>query len=395
MRLRIATLAELGRSDLERWRHLADQAIEPNAFLDPRFLAPGGEPHPEAADARAVLVEHGDELRAFLPIHEAPRNIRGLHTRVVTPAIPFLSYYTPRYYPLVSPDRPSETLEALLRGMRRLRLPDFLDFEGFPGDGPLVDALTDAAAAAGVPMVERGSLDYAYLRRTDEPVPSGAPTAPSPVQLSMEHLGASSRKKYAQHLRQLQRHSGTPLELTDRGDDPAAIEDFLDLQAAGWKGDISRGGAAMRTLGNDRWFTQVAEAFRADGRLSVFTLSGETGTVYIQVALRSGRGLFAAQDAYDETLATFRPGSLGRIAVLRNSMTDTPADFFDPNTHPRYAESSKLYPHRRRYVSYLLAHHGAVAKSVVGAIPALRRVRDRIARPAPSSKGTAITETAP
>src|SRR5690606_19757490 len=114
--------------------------------------------------------------------------------------------------------------------------------------------------------------------------------------------------------------------------------------------------------------------------LCVFTLTESTGTVYMQVAYRSGNGLFAAQDVYDESYSKLRPGNLGRLAVLTHSMTDTTADFFDPNMHPKYVDSTQLYPHRRRYVSYLLAHHGVIPKSVVGAIPALRNVRDRLRR---------------
>ncbi len=379
MKTRITTVGELGGSDFDRWRELADRALEPNAYLDPRFLAPGDRPTVDVQSTPLLLVEDGDTLQALMPFDVLRRSIRGIPVHALTPGIPFLRHLTPRYFPLVAAERAPEALEAMFHGMTSLHLPDYLDFEGFIGEGPLGEALFAAASAARVPLVERGGQEYAFLRRTDEtkPLPN-APSGPRPARPRMGHLGSSSRKKYGQYFRGLEHHNGEPISLVDRGNDPDAIEEFLNLQAAGWKGDVSRGGGALRLNGHDGWFVDAAEAFRADGRLCVFTLTGASGTMYMQVAIRSGDGLFAAQDAYDEGLARFRPGNLGRLTVLTHSMTDTTAEFFDPNMHPQYVDSTQLYPHRRRYVSYLLAQHGAIPKGIVGSIPTLRRVRDRI-----------------
>lgn len=378
MKTRMTTFGELAPADFDRWRELADNAIEPNAFLDPRFLAPGDRATDDVKSNPVLLVEETGTLHALMPFDVLGRSIRGLRVRAVTPGISFLKHLTPRYFPLVSTARTVEALEALLHGMSRLHLPDYVDFEGFVGEGPLADSLASASAAAGAPLVERGSLDYAFVRRTDEVVPAGNAIAAAPARIAVDHLGSSSRKKFHQYFRGMEQAGDSPILFTDRGDDPHAVEEFLDLQAAGWKGDPAKGGGAFRINGYDRWFVEAAAAFRGDGRLSVFTLTSDDKTVYMQVAIRSGNGMFAAQDAYDEQLAKFRPGNLGRLAVIAHSMTDTRASFFDPNMHPQYVDSTQLYPHRRRYVSYLLTHHGAIAKAVVGSIPLLRRARDRI-----------------
>jgi Acetyltransferase (GNAT) domain len=383
MRVRRVALADVTQQDALRWRDLAQRALESNAFLDPDFLIPGGKPPAEAQPIELLLVEDDDDLLLVMASHIVTRNVRGFKVTALTPYPPFMRRYTPRCYPLVDPDRPTEALEALLTGLRQLHLPNFVDLEGFPTDGPLADALAAVGASAGIPFVERGAQDFAFRRRTrDAAFPESSVGAKNPraqaPRLKMDHLNPSTSKRYAQYYRGLERSVGGELSFTDRGEDPAAIDEFLDLQVAGWKGDATRGGRAFRLVGEDAWFTDVAAAFRASGRLSVFSLAGPTGTIYLQIAFRSGRGLFAAADVYDESFAKFRPGNLGRLAVMEHSMSDTSADFFDPNMHPRNTASAALYPDRRRFATYLLAQHGVLPKALVRAIPLARGARDRL-----------------
>lgn len=380
MKARAAALGELEPDTVRQWRRLADRAIEPNAFLDPRFLVPSGHHRDDAKSTQLILVEDGSELLGVMAFAVVPRKIRGLPVRAVTPRIPLLSEESERWYPLIDPKRPAETLEAMLRGFRHLGLPSYLDLDCFPADGALNDALFLAAEAAHVPIVERGSEEFAYLYcpSTDE---TAIQADGASALLSLDGLSQHSRRNYGRLLRGLERTVGGELSIEDRGDDPAAIDEFLDLQAAGWKGDASaRGGFAFRTSGNDQWFTDVASQFREDNLLSVFELKHETTTVYMGVTLRSGGRRFGMQDAFNESFSKYRVGTLGRLAMMRYFLREPKAQEFDPDMNPRYADSTRIYPHRRRFASYLLAPRGMFPKSVVGALPIIRRARDRLKR---------------
>ncbi|WP_258934117.1 hypothetical protein [Nesterenkonia pannonica] len=61
-RTRIVPLGEVGEQDAARWKDLAENALEPNAYLDP-----GSSCHlssrPDADDIRVVFAERSGELR--------------------------------------------------------------------------------------------------------------------------------------------------------------------------------------------------------------------------------------------------------------------------------------------------------------------------------------------
>jgi hypothetical protein len=386
MHTRVVVLGDLSRDELERWKSLADRAIEPNPFMDPRLLSPNGHPHAEALDTRLLIVQDAGVFLAVMAFQLADRRIRGLPVRMVMSSTSFLFNMTARHYPLVDATRPVEAVEGILHGLRAHGLPGLLDLVAVPKNSPLEDAFFAAAALKRVPVIERGELDYAFCYRTDaevSPVLQSATTNSSGLRvagLKMNHLSTSTAKKYRHRYHALERYTGGAVTMTDRGDDPAAIDEFLDLQAAGWKGNAERGGGALRVVGYDDWFVEATTAFRADNDLSVFSLASEMGTLYMAVALRSGGGLFGAQDAYDENFAQFSTGALGRLATLEYAMSDTSAKFFDPNMRPKHVQSTQLYPNRRTYSTLLLAAHGGVSTAVVRSIPVLRRVRDRIAR---------------
>jgi hypothetical protein len=387
MESRTVALSDVDDDDLARWVELAERAIEPNVFLDPRILAPGGQINEAARDKRFLLVEESGMLHGVMAYEVDSHRIMRLSFKAVAlGSFP----YTSRRFPLIAPEKPVETMTELLRAVRSLRLASLFDLENFPADGPLHDALFAAAAALRIRTHTVESLAFAYAYRDDpetETEPAGAVTgapaaleAERPVRLRMDKLGTTVRKHHGKYFRGLERHTGAALTFSDRAADPSAIIEFLDLQAAGWKGDVARGGGAFRVTGWDPWFIQTTDAFRAAGQLAVYTVSSASGTVYMQVAVRSGAALFGMQDAYDESYSEFRPGNLGRLAVIEHSLAESTAAWFDPNIRPWYVDSTRLYPDRRQYAHYVLPMSGLVASSALSLRPLVRRLRERMRR---------------
>lgn len=378
MRSRVVPLVDVDGQDIERWRGLSRRAIDPNPFLDPNFLLPSARLREDARDTRLLIVDDGPEMLALMAFRPVRRNIRGVPIRALTTGTLLLVTESERWHPLVDGSRPAEALEAMLRGMTRLGLPRFLDLERIPGDGPLLEALHDAAAAARMPLVERGAQEYGYLRHVDAFRREARGPGAQPVELELGYLSKRTRRHYSHALRDLRLRLDDELTLVDRGDDPDAMDDFLALQAAGWKGDLSRGGGAFRATGYERWFRDVTDGFRKEGRLSLFQVAAAGRTVHMSVIVRDGDGLFGVHDAFDEEFAEFSPGGLGRLALIGGGIGGTSARFFDPSMHPKYLASTALFPDRRRFVSLLIAQRGVAPRALVRSIPALRGVRDRL-----------------
>jgi CelD/BcsL family acetyltransferase involved in cellulose biosynthesis len=369
---RIVPLPDVGDVDVRRWKRLADRAIEPNVYLDPRFLAPAGA-RPDAQDIRLVFVERGDDLLGVFQFSLGRLENRW-PVRVATTGGGFMSVHADRHHPLIAPDDPGETVRRLLLALRGPGIPRMLLFRYLPADGPLGEAFASAFRALGYRTTERSRRESAFAEGR------GAQETAAEI-FDFSHLSSSRAKAYRRRVRGLERDAGgAPLALSDRRDDPAVLEDFLAFQAAGWKGDRDKGGGAfILDPVHERWYRAVTRAFAEDGALLAPTLTVGEEVVFQALDFVSGGAAFGFIDAYNEKYASHGPGTLGRIAELGYITTRTDATHFDPAFDPRYSESTKLYPDRRDHRD-VLAGRGPFAALVVAALPLARRVRDRLRR---------------
>ncbi|QJW35982.1 GNAT family N-acetyltransferase [Cellulosimicrobium protaetiae] len=377
MHARTLLLSDVTAEDEARWRGLAARAVEPNPFLDPAFLLTAARWFPATAGIRLVVVEDVDRMLALLPLSVEPR-FQGLPLPYATTAGPFLSRRAPLCAPLVDDGSPVDALTALLRYLseRGTGLPGLVELTLLPGTGALHGAILEAARETRTPLLER----YRFERASMRPVPEGSSWR--------DGLSTSRRKKLGRLARNVERELGAPLVAEDRGPDPRALEEFLDLEAAGWKGTTERGGALRVTPNGVEWFTEVADGFRERGLLRIFTLSVGEETLFMSVSLVCGRGVFALMDTYDERFARLSPGVVGRAAEVDHFLADPAGvDVFDQCMHPKHVESSALYPQRRAFVGLLLAPRGVVNRTLVRALPRAAAVRttlrERLGRRSP------------
>ncbi|MEK8227878.1 GNAT family N-acetyltransferase [Oerskovia sp. M15] len=111
---------------------------------------------------------------------------------------------------------------------------------------------------------------------------------------------------------------GDELRIVDATQEPAIVERFLDLEAAGWKGDRSRGGEARRVVpGAVAWFTQVVEVYRERGEAYVLRVGPPGAPVYLAVRVRRDGVVFSVSDAYDPDWSAYSPGAWGRLLETR------------------------------------------------------------------------------
>lgn len=365
---RTVRLADITATEADRWADLVDRALAPNPFLSPAYLLSASRRLDRAAGITLVVVERDDRMIALLPLSDGGRFSRT-PLRYATTAGPFLRDDSPLCAPLVDAEHAATALDHLLGHLadRANGFPGLVELTLLPGDGPFHDALVEACARAGAPLVERSRFERAFLSR--------ASTAPTP----REALSRSKRKQVDRLTRRLEEETGFPLVWEDRGQDPQAFRDFVALEAAGWKGDASRdGGALAVTPGAVEWFTDVTDALRARDRLHVLTLTAGDDVVYMSLQFGAGRTLCSLMDTYEERFAKFSPGVIGRVLEQEHILDEMTADCFDPCLHPKNVGPTALYRDRRALVGVLLAPRGLAPRLLVRAIPALRALRERL-----------------
>ena len=183
------------------------------------------------------------------------------------------------------------------------------------------------------------SFDRGLLRRQH---PSGYELAHSP------RTFRNLRRKQ----RNLGKALGGPVEVIDRGNDPAAIDDYIDLEASGYKADT---GVAMVTVpGEPEYFRDMCRRFSDAGRLHMLSLSDGHKTAAMIAWVRAGDSLFQFKWSYDEAYSRFSPGLLLHTEVMRQFQECTDADLLDTCTWAENEMINRLYPDRRHIVSYFI-----------------------------------------
>jgi CelD/BcsL family acetyltransferase involved in cellulose biosynthesis len=88
----------------------------------------------------------------------------------------------------------------------------------------------------------------------------------------------------------------------------AALEDFLQMEASGWKG---RQHTALVSQATDAAFVRTMVGTLAErGEASVHGLYLDGRPVSLQIVLRAGPAAFTWKTAYDEAMHDFSPGML-------------------------------------------------------------------------------------
>ncbi|HEY8563999.1 MAG TPA: GNAT family N-acetyltransferase [Beijerinckiaceae bacterium] len=272
------------------FRALANDAPEGNAFLEPALLDAAQRATPDAPivvllawDARQVARLVG--AWAFV---RRGRLIRRLHA----PAAPFASLATP----------------VIRAGWAEIVLANWFALIQAHPDLPKLLELTPAdeggetGSALDRLVAEGRCLQRIVARHCRPMLESNLPPN--------DYLRGSLSKARRSKLRQLRarllregevrhvRHEGAAV--------PSAVEQFLALEAKGWKG---RRGSALSADARDAVFVREAVTALAKRDLAAVTaLTLDSRPISMCLLLRSGHTAFTWKITYDEAFGTFSPG---------------------------------------------------------------------------------------
>jgi CelD/BcsL family acetyltransferase involved in cellulose biosynthesis len=301
---RLADLADI----MPEWHSLAARALEPNVFLEPAF----------ALAAAPVL--GADAGVGLVWSRAAPCRLMGLFParierhRYGVP-LPVLVGWTHPYAPLGTPLIDGAAGVAVISAWfdhlaGRADLPHLLLMPYLPAAGPLGQAFATALAERDGKSLALAGHQRALL------APAGAAVG------YLDHaVGAKKRKELR---RQRKRLADTGAVVTEIVSDPAAVaaalDDFLTLEAAGWKG---RAGTAARDHDRVRAFMADAVTTLAhEGKARIARLSAGGRPIAAIVTLQSGATAWCWKIAYDERFARFSPGVQLLLEVTQALLDD-------------------------------------------------------------------------
>ncbi|RWA71707.1 MAG: GNAT family N-acetyltransferase [Mesorhizobium sp.] len=328
--------ASAGFDLVEELDYLSARTIEPNVFFNPRFLAPA-MPRLEDREVRLAVIRDGDEyrnrLRLLVPFS------------VERPAIPlsvpvmrtWSSPFGPLGTPLVDRDDPVGVIEDFfsMLGRPHLKLPKVFVLPDMRLDGPVASLLTSFADSRGLTLVTTGKVERPVLESDTD---------------GDDYLKASLRSHHHREFRRLKRRLadlGKLEHVVARGQDEIrhAIESFLTLEAAGWKG---RERTAMAI---DRY--RAAFAREAVHRLAehdmcrIHSLKLDGRTIASLVVFVEAGVAYTWKTAYNETLSAYSPGTLLMIEVTKQHLDDPNIGMTDSCAVPDHPVMSRLWSERK------------------------------------------------
>lgn len=322
------------------WERLAGRAIEPNAFYDPGWARAVSAHAPGYAGATALLAWDGPARRrliGLLPVVSAWRALKL--------PFPMLVAWQP-YAPLTTPFIDREATAQAARGLldaaaataTRALLLRFL-----PAAGPAAAALRAAFAERGIePLVlrryERSRLDATQDSET----------------LLHATLGAKKLKELRRQRKRLADSGAVTFEVASKAAAVAvALENFLALEASGWKG--RRGTALNRIPGNAAFIRQAASALAAKGQFAVATLNCAGAPVAAGLVLRQGKRAFFFKVAYDEARAKMSPGVQLTLELTRYLSADPAIDDVDSMADTDHPMIDRVWNDRLELADFLFA----------------------------------------
>ncbi len=137
----------------------------------------------------------------------------------------------------------------------------------------------------------------------------------------------------------------------------AAVQRFLALEHAGWKG---REGTSFRALPHDEAFLVAAmAAAAADGGLRCHELWAGYRLVASKLDLVSGDTAFGFKIAFDERVSRLSPGVLLELDTMAQAFADPGLARIDSCAAPGSGTVHRLWPDRRAVVAVELLPPGA------------------------------------
>jgi len=351
MRVSVArNLAEL-ESIVPAWDALARDALEPNPFYESWMLLPALRAFVAGEDVRVVLVWQGERLAGLFPFHQVAR-YKGMPASALSS---WVHVHCLLGTPLVLAGSASACLEALFAWCDA----SFLNFRYLPAGQPFHRALSAALAARGLKVTLNRAWSRPLLRKNRATIP------------------AQLQRQFARKERRLaERGRFERVTLAPGGDLDGWIDDFLRLEARGWKG--RKGSAMARTEAQRRFASEIfGGAFRR-GRLLMGGLDFDGRPIGRRSAFLARDGAYAFKTAYDESMAEFSPGAMLELDTVREFEANPGLEWLDS-----FAEDENLALDRvqadQRPMESLTVALGAWGGVSAAALPALRWARRRLA----------------
>lgn len=352
------------------WAELCECCAEPNVFQSPWMLLPAWEQAGDDERLRFAFVYEQPSRKADPPVllgvfplwkqrgsHGLPISVWQLWTHPMR----FLNT------PLVRAGHETTAVKAILDWVTQSRSATAIEFGDIHGEGPFHRALTHLLDSA-----ERTSFT---VRRHCRALIETGETFDEYIHTQSGHTRRELRRKR----RKLEAEGQLELRVWKAGEDVEFwLNQFLELEAAGWKGREQTALAA--TEQDEQLFRRIAQEAATREQLELLGLFLDDRPIALKCNFLMGRGGYAFKIAFDETYARLSPGVHLELDNMRHVLESDHLDWMDSCAVARHPMIDRLWKQRRVIETTLVSSGRLGSDAQLAMYPLLRAAKREIGR---------------
>jgi CelD/BcsL family acetyltransferase involved in cellulose biosynthesis len=362
------------------WEALAAAAMEPNVFFEPWLLLPAARHFGDGKSLRFVFIYQTESpgsaspppLCGFFPFER-----RSSYSGLPVSALKLWKHdYCFLCTPLLRREFAQDCLAALFEwaagASGRATL---LEFGMVAGEGEFNQALVDYLFnTQHMSHLVRQHTRAFFRRRGD-----------GDAYLKLAVSGDERRNLKRKQRRLAEAGGAVTYSSLERGEDLGPwLEEFLRLEASGWKG---QGGTALACREGDRqFFLDVARQAFECGQLLLLSMKVGDKAVAMRCNFTAGEGSFFFKPGYDEAASRFSPGLLLEVETIQVLHRHGRVQWMDSCTTPDNEMLNRLWLDRRTIQTLVVATGRAPGGLAVSLLPLLRWANRTLRRLLPKRK---------
>lgn len=347
---------------VRRWKDLARRSLTPNPFIEPEFVLPALEHLPGLSEPVFATIEDCHGRLVGIGVFEEASPSRRL-------PVPHLrAWQTPHTYLdglLIDRGLAPEVLEHFWHGLADgAHAWHGVEFPKLRESDPLGTLMRATASSAGIEWSDARSWTRAMLQTDQSP----------------EELARGISTKRAKSLRrgwhELERigPAGFRLDRCDADSVATPVEEFLRLEALGWKAD--EGTALDCCTENRTFFRGMMSEFAASGRTLFSRIQVNQATVAIVAHILGGEGAFAFKLGWDPQTERGCPGFQLKARLVEHADELLPDLRWVDSCASEGSFIEHVWADRSRFQSrmFLTSRAAVVASALVGTARSIRDV---------------------
>ena len=324
-------------NDLRReWEQLAMEVPTCEPFLQPYWFHAFSNTIARGESIPIIVVRDKTRLRGVLPLRNSGRFLRKVPARVLTS---LSNIHSCRFDLLCDPQHTDGVARAAWDALREDPHWNVIEANTIPKGGAF-EAIMRCAEQDGYMTSRWPTLLSPFVMLPND---STNPFSNCPPRYRKD------RKRIEKRLERLREHGEPSFEVYSDFDENR-FQDFLKLEAGGWKGHA--GGAILCNPVLVDFYRELLTAAAERGHLRMCSLSVNRKPVSMEIAFVIDKDCYSPKIAYDESFANVSPGQLlAHFAIpdlVRRGMKKY--DLLGPRARHKALWAGDVRPHANCYI---------------------------------------------